>query len=106
MEHLARAVRHHHERWDGMGYPDGLKEEDIPLESRLISIADSYSAITEKRRYKDVHTKNYAISQLIVGSGTQFDPSLIEIAIPKLATFKTNFSLSFSNYTDNDSNVS
>lgn len=69
---------YHHERWDGRGYPMGLKGEDIPLEARIMSIVDVYDALTSKRPYKDPfsHEKAYAI--IVEGKGTQFDPDLID----------------------------
>lgn len=71
-------VRYHHERWDGMGYPDKLKGEQIPLLSRIIAIADSYDAMTNNRAYKKSIPREKAIEELINNKGKQFDPNLIE----------------------------
>ena len=74
-EHMAL---YHHERWDGNGYPMGLKGMDIPLEARIMSIVDVYDALTSKRPYKEPfsHEKAYAIIK--EGRGTQFDPDLVD----------------------------
>jgi len=74
-------VKHHHERFDGKGYPDGLAGEDIPLGSRIISVADAVEAMLAKRSYKDNYDMDYTISQLKEGSGKQFDPAIVNIAL-------------------------
>jgi putative nucleotidyltransferase with HDIG domain len=78
METVALLVRHHHERWDGTGYPDGLAGEEIPLEARILSLADVYSALTTARPYRDALSVDAAAQLIADGSGTQFDPSLAE----------------------------
>jgi len=75
------AVRHHHERFDGTGYPSGLKGEMIPLESRFIFIADSFDAMTSDRPYRRAMTTNDALEEIRRNAGTQFDPALVEVAI-------------------------
>jgi HD-GYP domain-containing protein (c-di-GMP phosphodiesterase class II) len=67
-------VKHHHERWDGRGYPDGLKGEDIPLGSRIITVVDSYDAMTSDRPYRQALGVAEAVDRLKAGMGTQFDP--------------------------------
>ncbi|WP_202707714.1 HD-GYP domain-containing protein [Sporosalibacterium faouarense] len=80
--HIAKA---HHERWDGEGYPDKLKGEEIPLYSRIISIIDVYDALANKRVYrKKVFTKKEALDIINQGKGTQFDPNITEIFIEKV----------------------
>lgn len=75
--HIAENVAHyHHERWDGSGYPDGLKGEEIPLEARIMAIADVYDALVSKRCYKDKMSYEKADSIIMEGMGTQFDKSL------------------------------
>jgi polar amino acid transport system substrate-binding protein len=70
---------HQHERYDGSGYPDGLKGEEIPLESRILAIADSFSAMTSIRIYSVTLTKEAAIEEIKNGAGTQYDPKLVDI---------------------------
>lgn len=77
-------VLHHHERYDGKGYPDGLKQEDIPLQARILCVADSYDAMTADRPYRMASGKDYAISELERGSGTQFDPELTGVFLKVL----------------------
>ena len=72
---------HHHERYDGTGYPKALKGEDIPLSARIAAIADVYDALTSKRTYKDAWTHQQTVEELIKQKGKQFDPILIDIFI-------------------------
>ena len=69
-------AHYHHERWDGSGYPDGIAGERIPLEARIMAIADVYDALVSKRVYKDSMSFEKADSIIMSGMGTQFDPSL------------------------------
>lgn len=75
----AQIVRHHHERYDGKGYPDGLAGEAIPLGARIITMVDSYSAITDRRVYKEARTHAEAVSELRKHAGTQFDPHVMDV---------------------------
>jgi len=77
-DHLLPAVRHHHERVDGAGYPDGLGGEDIPLFARIIAIADAYVAITSDRPYRPRRPREEAIRLLRQGEGKQWDAALVE----------------------------
>lgn len=70
-------ARSHHERWDGKGYPDGLAGEDIPLESRIMAVADVYDAVRSKRCYKESMSRSQCGEIIRSGSGTQFDPVLV-----------------------------
>lgn len=70
--------RHHHERWDGSGYPDGLKENDISICSQVVSIADVFDALTTKRVYKDAYPVNKAIDMIMNGECGKFNPYLLE----------------------------
>lgn len=77
----AEYVRHHHERWDGTGYPDGLVGEAIPLGARILSVADSYQAMTEVRPYRAPLSEELAIKELLFHAGTQFDPKVVDAFI-------------------------
>ncbi len=79
MRSISNIVLNHHERWDGKGYPRGVKKEVIPLKSRIISIADAFDAMTSERTYRDIITKEEALEELILNSGTQFDPKLVKV---------------------------
>jgi hypothetical protein len=70
-------VRHHHERWDGAGYPDNLRGEDIPIGARIIAVADSYDAMTSARSYRGAMPHDRAVAILREGSGVQWDPAVI-----------------------------
>jgi HD-GYP domain-containing protein (c-di-GMP phosphodiesterase class II) len=74
-------VRHCHERWDGRGYPDGVAGEDIPLESRIIFVCDAYHAMTTDRPYRRRLSHREALRRLAEGSGSQFDPHVVEVAL-------------------------
>ena len=70
----AKAVRHHHERYDGKGYPDGLKGDDIPLIARVVTVADAFDAMTSDRPYRSKRPLATALEEIVRGAGTQFDP--------------------------------
>jgi diguanylate cyclase (GGDEF)-like protein len=80
----AQWVRHHHERYDGNGYPDQVAGEDIPLESRIIGVADAYEAMTSDRPYRDAPGQDYAVAELRRHAGTQFDARVAEALCRKL----------------------
>lgn len=73
-----KIARSHHERWDGLGYPDGLKGDEIPLEARILSVADVYDALGTKRSYKDAFPQEKCISIIVEKRGTQFDPYVVD----------------------------
>jgi HD-GYP domain-containing protein (c-di-GMP phosphodiesterase class II) len=81
----AAIVRHHHERWDGKGYPDGLKGEQIPLGSRIIAVADTFDAMTSDRPYRRALSIEAAIAEIQRNSGTQFDPKVVDAFIRAVA---------------------
>ena len=74
-------LKNHHEKWDGTGYPQGLKGEEIPLSARIIEIADTYDAMTSTRPYRDALPHEVAIEEVKKCAGTQFDPRLAEIFV-------------------------
>lgn len=76
---MADGVRYHHERYDGTGYAEGLKGEEIPLDGRIIGIADAYDAMTSNRVYRKRLDSETVLSELKKGRGTQFDPHLLDL---------------------------
>jgi putative nucleotidyltransferase with HDIG domain len=85
---IVPVVRHHHERWDGKGYPDGLKGEEIPLTARILSVVDCFDAVREDRQYRKGMTRQEAINLVLQGSGTQYDPRVVNHFIGNLAEFE------------------
>ncbi len=79
LEPVMPLVYHHHERFDGTGYPDGLRGEEIPLGARIISVADAFESMTSDRPYRKALPLDEAISELRYGSGRQFDPRIVEV---------------------------
>jgi hypothetical protein len=82
-------VRHHHERWDGRGYPDGLMGAEIPLYSRIIAVADAYDAMTSTRPYRASFGRDKAVDVLWAEAGIQFDPMVVEAFVAALPTRAT-----------------
>jgi len=78
MAHVAGLVRSHQERWDGTGYPDGLRGDNIPLGARILAVVDAYSAILEDRAYARARTAGEALEELRRCGGTQFDPAIVD----------------------------
>lgn len=78
---LGIGARWHHERYDGTGYPDGLKGEEIPEEARIIAVADAYDAMASKRSYRDVLPQQVVYGEIKKGKGTQFDPVFADIML-------------------------
>lgn len=76
---LGKSVAAHHERWDGSGYPRGLKGRRIPLQARVVTIADSFDAITHRRRYSHARSFREAVDAIAEGKGSQFDPDLVDL---------------------------
>ncbi|MDD3168009.1 MAG: HD domain-containing protein [Eubacteriales bacterium] len=88
MSDIAKYVLYHHERYDGEGYPKGLREREIPLFSRIISVVDSYDAMTNHRAYKETLDQEMAICELVNNKGKQFDPEIVEVFIEKVLNRK------------------
>lgn len=78
---LTVGARWHHERYDGKGYPDGISGEEIPMEARIIAIADAYDAMSSRRSYRDVLPQDVIRAELVKGRGTQFDPKFADIML-------------------------
>lgn len=82
---IAEYILAHHERWDGLGYPQGLADEEIPLLSRIIAVIDAYDAMTQPRPYRPAYSREYAINELKKNMGSQFDPQVTQAFLELLA---------------------
>lgn len=87
LKEIAKVVRAHHEKYDGTGYPDGLKGREIPLGARIMAIADAYDSITSERPYRKASSHRRAVKEIINCSGTQFDPEVVEHFLEVASTF-------------------
>ncbi|PXV85050.1 PAS domain S-box-containing protein/diguanylate cyclase (GGDEF)-like protein [Lachnotalea glycerini] len=85
LSEMAEYVLAHHERWDGSGYPKGLKGEEIPIQSRIIAVVDAYDAMISERSYHKAKSKEYAINELKSGVGSQFSEECVNLFIEKVA---------------------
>lgn len=85
---LVPVVRHHHERWDGRGYPDGLKGEDIPLTARILTVVDCFDALREDRQYRKGLSREDAIALIKRDSGSFYDPKIVDLFIENLPRFE------------------
>ncbi len=83
-----KIIRHHHERWDGKGYPDGLKGEDIPLCARIVAVSDVFDALTSKRPYKSAMDYKTSVRIILEEKGTHFDPDVVDAFIKAKDTIK------------------
>src|SRR5205823_10386520 len=81
---VATIVRATHERWDGTGYPDGLRASQIPLAARIVSVCDAYQAITTERCYRTARTPGLARAELRAQAGHQFDPDVVDAFVQEL----------------------
>ena len=81
---LLPIIRHHHERWDGTGYPDGLKGEQIPLLARIVATCDAYDSMVTDRPYRPGRPPSTALAILKSGKGSQWDPHLVEMLIQEV----------------------
>ena len=84
-DELGRAIRHHHERFDGTGYPEGLAGEAIPLSARILAVIDAYESMTSDRPWRRARRPAEAASELMTHSGTQFDRRVVEAFVDVLA---------------------
>ncbi|MEK6536355.1 MAG: HD domain-containing phosphohydrolase, partial [Actinomycetota bacterium] len=81
LERFLPVVRHHHEHYDGAGYPDGLAKEKIPPGARILAVADAFQAMISKRPYRRALTVDQALAELQMNSGTQFDPEIVDTVV-------------------------
>ncbi len=91
---VAPIIRHHHEQWDGKGYPDGLLGEQIPITARIISVVDCFDSVREDRPFRRGMTRDEALAFLRRGAGTHFDPKIVELFIENLARFEIQIAAS------------
>ena len=82
---VAEVVRTHHERWDGAGYPAGLRGAEIPLAARVVAVADAYLAMCEERPYRSRLSRDQAVEELVENAGTQFDPRCVDALVSIVA---------------------
>lgn len=82
-------VRHHHERFDGRGYPDGLAGEEIPTQARLVAVADAFDAMTSERVYCRSYAPGIALNALVAGRGTQFDAAYVDLFVEEMGGAKS-----------------
>ena len=87
--HIGDYILHHHEKWDGTGYPDGLSGEDIPKICRALSIIDAYDVMTHERPYKEAFSHEDAVKEIKRCSGSQFDPDLADLFMQFIAREKS-----------------
>ena len=90
VEHVGDGTRYHHERYDGKGYPKGLKGEDIPLYGRIIGVADAFDAMTSNRVYRNHMDTDYVLNEMERGRGTQFDPNVLDAFFRLIDSNKIN----------------
>jgi putative nucleotidyltransferase with HDIG domain len=88
LKHLVPCVYHHHEAWDGSGYPEGLEGEGIPVEARILAVADSYDAMTSNRPYRKALPHEIAVAEFNRCSGRQFDPIAVEAFLDVIERYR------------------
>lgn len=81
-------VKHHHEKWDGTGYPDGLTGKDIPLETSILTVADAFDAMVTDRPYRKALTLETALQEIISNAGTQFNPNIVDVSVLVLGKYE------------------
>ncbi|MBQ7655816.1 MAG: HD-GYP domain-containing protein, partial [Clostridia bacterium] len=93
LDHVVEGALYHHERYDGRGYPNGLKGEDIPLYGRIIGVADAFDAMTANRVYRKQMDFDYVLGELHRGRGAQFDPRMVDAMLKLIDDGKINLSV-------------
>jgi HD-GYP domain-containing protein (c-di-GMP phosphodiesterase class II) len=89
MARIAVTVRHHHERWDGQGYPDGLRGDDTPTGARVVSVVEAFHAMVSPRPYRDAMPVEVAAERLLSNASTQFDPQAVDTFLTFLQSQRT-----------------
>ena len=84
-EELLAIIRAHHERWDGKGYPDGARGDEIPLGARIVAVCDAYEAMTEGRVYRSPVRRDAALEELLRHAGSQWDPRCVDALVGVVA---------------------
>lgn len=102
IDHVQEIVRNHHERYDGTGYPDGLKGEEIPLRARIVAVADSYDAMSSQRIYRNQLPLEKIIRELERNKGTQFDPAIADIFLKLLSEDRVHVKEDYLNMAETD----
>ena len=92
---IAQEILHHHERWDGEGYPGGKREGEIPLLSQLIAVVDTYDVMTHARPYKEPASHEEALAELKRCAGTQFSPAIVELFLDIFREFSSEEASAF-----------
>jgi len=92
LKHISKYIRHHHERWEGNGYPSGLEGNEIPLISQILSVTDTWDAMTSNRAYRNALSKDEALNELKKNKGTQFSPVVVDTFIEIMEAGKINVS--------------
>ena len=100
IKNAAQVAHYHHERYDGTGYPDGLSGEDIPIQARIVAIADSYDVMSSKRIYRNALPENVIIDEIRKGRGTQFDPHIADIFLKLLTEHRLNINKDYLHIND------
>lgn len=93
LEEAEKIARYHHERWDGSGYPEGLKGEEIPLSARLMAVADVFDALTSPRIYKEPWDFEEAIGHIREQRGLHFDPDVVDALVGEMDQFRDIFKM-------------
>ena len=99
IDHVVEGARYHHERYDGRGYPEGLKGEEIPLYGRIIGVADAFDAMTANRVYRKKMDLGYVLNEMQKGRGTQFDPECVDILLRLIGEGTINVQKMYSDLT-------
>ena len=94
--HELQIIRHHHERFDGSGYPDGLRGREIEIGARVVAVADVFDAVTSQRLYRKGHSVEEALKEIRDGAGTQFDPEVVEAFLRAIEKHKLEWPLATS----------